>query len=142
MIKVPELPKQLQDKLSRYQQMTQQLQIVSAQLQQVQQQSVETKATLEELGKLEGESVVYRSTGALLIRVKDLEALKKELGDRKEELEVKEKSYSRHEQSLRKTVEELKDELNAAISRGVAGGGKGGGGGGGSRISDDEEEVA
>ena len=127
MIKVPELPKQLQDKLSRYQQMTQQLQIVSAQLQQVQQQSAETKATLEELGKLEGESVVYRSTGALLIRVKDLEALKKELGDRKEELEVKEKSYSRHEQSLRKTVEELKDELNAAISRGVAGGGKGGG---------------
>jgi prefoldin beta subunit len=140
---VPELPKQLQDKLSRYQQMTQQLQIVSAQLQQVQQQSVETKATLEELGKLEGESVVYRSTGALLIRVKDLEALRKELGDRKEELEVKEKSYSRHEQSLRKTVEELKDELNAAISRGVAGGGKGGsGGGGGTRISDDDEEVA
>ena len=140
---MPELPKQLQDKLSRYQQMTQQLQIVSAQLQQVQQQSVETKATLEELGKLEGESVVYRSTGALLIRVKDLEALRKELGDRKEELEVKEKSYSRHEQSLRKTVEELKDELNAAISRGVAGGGKGGsGGGGGTRISDDDEEVA
>jgi len=140
---VPELPKQLQDKLSRYQQMTQQLQIVSAQLQQVQQQSVETKATLEELGKLEGESVVYRSTGALLIRVKDLEALRKELGDRKEELEVKEKSYSRHEQSLRKTVEELKDELNAAISRGVAGGGKGGsGGGGGTRISDDDDEVA
>jgi prefoldin beta subunit len=138
---VPELPKQLQDKLSRYQQMTQQLQIVSAQLQQVQQQSVETKATLEELGKLEGESVVYRSTGALLIRVKDLDALKKELTDRKEELEVKEKSYSRHEQSMRKTVEELKDELNAAISRGVAGGGKGGRGGS-SSSSDDDEDAA
>lgn len=139
MIQVPELPKQLQDKLSRYQQMTQQLQIVSAQLQQVQQQSVETKATLEELGKLEGESVVYRSTGALLIRVKDLDALKKELTDRKEELEVKEKSYSRHEQSMRKTVEELKDELNAAISRGVAGGK---GGRGGSSSSDDDEDAA
>ena len=107
-----ELPPQIQNQL--------------AQLQQVQQQAAEAKATVEELGKLEADAVVFRSTGALLIKVKDIEALKKELGDRKEELEVKEKSYTRHEQSLRKTVEELKDELNAAISRGVAGGGKGG----------------
>ncbi len=97
--------------------MTQQLQIVTAQLQQVQQQAAEAKATVEELGKQESDAVVYRSTGALLIRVKDIEALKKELGDRGEELEVKERSYTRHEQSLRKTVEELKDELNAALSR-------------------------
>lgn len=97
--------------------MTQQLQIVTAQLQQLQQQAAETKATVEELGKLEADAVVYRSTGALLIRVKDLEALKKEMGERTEELEVKEKSYSRHEQSLRKSVEELKEELNAALSR-------------------------
>ena len=115
---MPEIPKQLQDKLNRYQQMTQQLQIVSAQLQQVQQQMAEATVTSEELGKLEGDAIVYRSTGALLIRVKDLEALRKEVGDRKEELEVKERSYSRHEQSLRKTVEELKNELNAALSRG------------------------
>jgi len=113
----PEIPKQIQDKFSRYQQMTQQLQIVTAQLQQLQQQAAETKATVEELGKLEADAVVYRSTGALLIRVKDLEALKKEMGERTEELEVKEKSYSRHEQSLRKSVEELKEELNAALSR-------------------------
>jgi prefoldin beta subunit len=118
---MPEIPKQLQDKLNRYQQMTQQLQIVAAQLQQVQQQMAEATVTSEELGKLEGDTVVYRSTGALLIRVRDLDALKKEVGDRKEELEVKERSYSRHEQSLRKTVEELKNELNAALSRGGAG---------------------
>ena len=117
MTHTPEIPKQIQDKFSRYQQMTQQLQIVTAQLQQVQQQAAEAKATVEELGKLEADAVVFRSTGALLIKVKDIEALKKELGDRKEELEVKEKSYSRHEQSLRKSVEELKDELNAALSR-------------------------
>jgi prefoldin beta subunit len=118
---MPEIPKQLQDKLNRYQQMTQQLQIVAAQLQQVQQQMAEATVTSEELGKLEGDTVVYRSTGALLIRVRDLDALKKEVGDRKEELEVKERSYSRHEQSLRKTVEELKNELNAALSRGGTG---------------------
>jgi prefoldin beta subunit len=118
---MPEIPKQLQDKLNRYQQMTQQLQIVAAQLQQVQQQMAEATVTSEELGKLEGDTDVYRTTGALLIRVRDLDALKKEVGDRKEELEVKERSYSRHEQSLRKTVEELKNELNAALSRGGAG---------------------
>jgi prefoldin beta subunit len=104
--------------------MAQQHQIVSTQLQQVQQQVAETQATLEELNKLEKDATVYRSTGGLLIQVKDVEALKKDLAERGEELEVKEKSYSKHEKSLRESVDELKEELSTAlnVAQGLGGG--------------------
>jgi prefoldin beta subunit len=92
--------------------------VVTAQLQQVQQQVSEAKSSLEELEGMEEGATVYKSAGALMVQVKDVEALKGELKERMEELEVREKSYSKHESSLRKNVEELRDELNQALSQG------------------------
>ncbi len=58
-----------------------------------------------------------------MIQVKDVEALRTELEERSEELEVKSKSYEKHEDSLKKTVEELRAELSVAL--GAAGEGPG-----------------
>jgi prefoldin beta subunit len=92
--------------------------MVTQQLQQVQQQTAEAKAALEALGGLEEGAAVYKSAGALMIQVKDTAALKVEMDERVEELEVKAKSYTKHEGSLRKTVEELRDELTLALGKG------------------------
>jgi chaperonin cofactor prefoldin len=58
---------------------------------------------------------VYKSAGALMIQVPDVDTLRKDLDERAEELEVKSKSYSKHEDSLKKTVEDLRQELSMAL---------------------------
>ena len=92
--------------------------MVTQQLQQVQQQATEAKAALDALGGLEEGAAVYKSAGALMIQVKDISAYKVEVEERVEELEVKAKSYTKHEESLRKTVEDLRDELTMALGQG------------------------
>ena len=94
---------------------------MSAQLQQVQQQVAEVKSAHEALDGLEDGAAVYRSAGALMIQVKDVDALKAEMSERSEELEVKAKSYSKHEESLKKTVEDLRSELTVALGQGPGG---------------------
>lgn len=94
---------------------------MSAQLQQVQQQVAEVKSASKALEGLEDGAAVYRSAGALMIQVKDVDSLKAELSERSEELEVKAKSYSKHEESLKKTVEELRSELTVALGQGPGG---------------------
>lgn len=94
---------------------------MSAQLQQVQQQVAEAKSASKALEGLEDGAAVYKSAGALMIQVKDVEALKAEMSERSEELEVKAKSYSKHEESLKKTVEELRSELTVALGQGPGG---------------------
>jgi prefoldin beta subunit len=74
------------------------------------------------LDSLDDDAAVYKSAGALMIQVKDVDGLKKELDERAEELEVKSTSYSRHEESLKKTVDELKEELTMALGQAQPGG--------------------
>jgi prefoldin beta subunit len=76
---------------------------------------VEVTSAAEALKDLPEDAAVYKTAGALMIQVKDVETLKKDLDERAEELEVKSKSYAKHEDSLKKTVEELREELSAAL---------------------------
>ncbi len=75
----------------------------------------EVNSAREALKDLPEDSNVFRSAGALMIQVKDVDTLRTELDERSEELEVKSKSYEKHEDSLKKTVEELRAELTAAL---------------------------
>jgi prefoldin beta subunit len=81
----------------------------------VEQQIAEVGSAREALKDLPEDAAVYKNAGALMIQVKDVETLKAELDERAEELEVKSKSYSKHEESLKKTVEELRTELSVAL---------------------------
>ena len=77
----------------------------------------EISSAKEALDGLDEDSAVYKSAGALMVQVKDIEALRKDLDERAEELEVKSKSYSRHEESLKKSVDELRQELSTALGQ-------------------------
>lgn len=89
--------------------------MVNAQLQQVEQQRTEVNSAREALKDLPEDAAVYKSAGALMIQVKDVETLKTDLEERAEELEVKSKSYAKHEDSLKKTVDDMRNELSTAL---------------------------
>ena len=65
-----ELPPWLKERLSRLEQLQQNLQAIMMQKQQVEIEIVETDRALEELKKIGTEDIVYKSAGPLLIKSK------------------------------------------------------------------------
>lgn len=110
-----ELPPQVQNQLAQFQQLQQQLQVLASQRIQLEAKLREITGTLEELGKLPAESPVYRSTGSLLVRVTDREALGKELEEQKETLEIRVNTIKKQEKSLGERYEQLQAKLSEAL---------------------------
>ncbi|TLZ69230.1 MAG: prefoldin subunit beta, partial [Methanobacteriota archaeon] len=76
---VKDISPQLQNQIAQYQQLQNQLQVLGTQRVQLEAKLREIEGTLEELGKISGETPIYKSIGMLLVRQDDREALKKEL---------------------------------------------------------------
>jgi prefoldin beta subunit len=110
-----EISPQLQNQIAQYQQLQQQLQLLAQQRLQLEAKLREIDGTLEELGKLTGETQVYKSIGMLLVRQDDRESLKKELDDHKETLTVRVKSVQKQEKSLSERYEQLGEKIQAAL---------------------------
>ena len=77
----------------------------------------ELGATLEGLDGLDAEQQVFRSTGALLVQVKDPKVLREELASRKEEVEVRFESLQRREKKLKSTLENLEQEFRGGLQK-------------------------
>lgn len=104
---------QLQNQITQFQQVQQQLQTTTSQKVQMQAQLKEMQRTIEELGKATGD--VYKTAGALLIKVDDKDAVKADLEESVETLEIRIKGLERQEQSLRERFEVLQDTINRAM---------------------------
>ena len=117
---VKELSPQVQNQLAQFQQLQQQLQVLATQRLQIEAKLRETEGTLEELGKVGAEAPVYRSTGSLLLRVDDREALKKELEEEKETLGIRVNTIKKQEKSLGERYEALQQKLSRALEGGSA----------------------
>lgn len=111
----PELPPQVQNQLLKLQELQRQGQMLAAQRQQLDMTARETTKTLEEIGKLEAGATVYRSSGALLMRVKDLAAVKSELDEVKESAEVRLAKVKKEEERLKERLLSLQKELQAVL---------------------------
>ncbi len=109
---------QLQNQITQFQQVQQQLQATTSQKVQMQAQLKEMQRTVEELGKATG--TVYKTAGALLIQVDDKDSLKADLEERVETLEIRIRGLERQEQSLREKFEVLQDTINRAMGNGPA----------------------
>ncbi|MBR6203990.1 MAG: prefoldin subunit beta [Candidatus Methanomethylophilaceae archaeon] len=107
---------QLQNQITQFQQVQQQLQAVSSQRTQMDTQKREMERTLEELGRSTG--AVYKSAGTLMIKVDDVEALKAELQESIELMDVRIGSLSRQESSLKERFLSLQSAINAAMGKG------------------------
>lgn len=110
---------QLQNQITQFQQVQQQLQNVSTQKVQMEAQLRELQRTLEELGKANGD--VYKNVGSLLIKVDDKDALKLDIEDSMETMDVRVKGLDRQEKSLREKYQSLQDTLNKAMGNTAAG---------------------
>jgi prefoldin beta subunit len=75
----------------------------------------EIEQTLEELGKLSGETPIYKSIGMLLVRQDDRQGLTKELEEHKETLTIRVKSLQKQEKALSERYEDLASKIQAAL---------------------------
>jgi len=110
-----ELPAKVQNQILQYQQIQQQLQLIGSQRVQISGQLEELKATLEELGKVKKGTAVYKVSGSILVKVQDLETLKKEMEEQKETAAVKVTSLERQEKQLKERFINLQQEITKAM---------------------------
>ena len=106
---------QLQNQISQFQQVQQQLQAVSGQKAQMETQKREIERTLEELSGSTG--AVYKTAGSLMIKVDDVAALKADLEESIELMDVRIGSLSRQESGLRERYQTLQEAINSARGR-------------------------
>lgn len=104
---------QLQNQITQFQQTQQQLQAVSSQKAQMDTQKRELIRTLEELNKSTGD--VYKSAGTLMIKVSDKDALKSEIEESIEMMDVRISSLERQENSLKDRYTALQEAINTAM---------------------------
>lgn len=109
-----ELPQNVQHQLAQFQQVQQQAQAISIQRQNVDLQLKETEKALEELKKIEEDGDVYKTAGTLLIKVKKDEVTK-ELEDKLETLQLREKTVKRQEERIMKRLQEMQASIQEAM---------------------------
>ncbi len=112
------VPRDIQEKLAKYQQLYQQMQVMAAQKGQYQSHINEIEFALEEIDGLPPGATLYKAAGALLIKTEDVAGIKTALGERKEELEIKVKGVEKQEKQLQGLYERLRQELNEAVQSG------------------------
>lgn len=110
-----ELPLQLQEKLSRLQQLQQTLESLYIQKEQAKLEARELESALQELSSIDENTPVYRITGRILIR-KNKADLINELNEQKELIKVRINAIERQENKIKERVNELENELKAALS--------------------------
>ena len=113
-----ELSPQLQNQIAQFQQLQQQLQLITTQRYQLETKLNEIANTLEELKNLSKETPVYKSIGSLMIKAEDKEAIKNEINEQKETIEIRVKTLKRQEEHLGKRHQALKQQLSEALAAG------------------------
>jgi len=109
-----ELSPQMRHQVAQFQQVQQQAQALVAQKQQLELILRETERAVEELGKLPASSTVYKSVGGILIKAEQ-EALKKELAENKETLNLRIKTIERQEERVMGRLREMRDKIQEAL---------------------------
>jgi len=119
------LPPELEKLIIRYQQIESQLASVVTQKSVVTSQMREVERALSILQNLEKDTIIYKSTGFILVKVKKEDVIK-ELEDKKEELSIRLTSLERMESTLKKQLEEVKSQIDKYRTSMVGMGGKAG----------------
>lgn len=116
---------QLQDQIIKLQQLEQKMDMYVTQRRQLEHDLKETELALSELEKAEGEALVFKAIGAILVKA-DKDKLKEELQDRKETLDMRIMTITRQEERVKNDLEDKRKAVQAAIQQGQMGGMGGG----------------
>jgi len=86
------------------------------QRQQVEIRLKEIEDALEELNNTDEKTPIYKSVGAILIKTKGKDEVKKELESNKESLEIRKNSLEKQEGSTKEKLNELQSKVQNALS--------------------------
>ncbi|MBL7169943.1 MAG: prefoldin subunit beta [Candidatus Aenigmarchaeota archaeon] len=101
--------------LEQFQLYQQQYQTILLQKEQIRFQQLEIEKALEELEASKSEKA-YKITGPIMIK-KDTEDLKKELQEKKEDMDLRLKTLTRAEERVAKKLQEMEDDLKKMIKK-------------------------
>lgn len=110
-----ELSPKMQNELMEAQQLQQQLQEIATQKYRFETQKRELELTLEELKNINTDTPVYKNVGNLSFRVKDVDALRKELEEKKESTEIRIKALERQESRIKDRYTALQERLTKGL---------------------------
>ena len=111
-----EISKQLQDQITRLQQMRMQLQMIMQQRQQTELKLKEIEDALEELDKTDEKTPIYKSVGAILIKTKSKDEIIKELKSNKESFELRKNTLEKQEGRTKEKLNELQSKVQNALN--------------------------
>jgi len=111
-----EMSQQITDQINRLQQMRMQLQMVMQQRQQVEMRLKETEDALEELEKADAKTPIYKSVGAVLIKMKGKSEITKELKSNKESLDLRKTTLEKQEGRTKEKLNELQSKVQNALN--------------------------
>ena len=114
-----DVPKQVQDKLAQFQNLQNQLQMVSMQKQQLMLQNTDLDNAKKEMDGV-GEEKVYRMVGPLLIETNKDDGLKY-VADEHETADAKIKLLEKQEKKLTEKLNEMRSELQSMMQPPSAG---------------------
>lgn len=113
-----ELSPQLQNKIAQFQQLQQQIQVLSSQKFQLEAQLRDTERAISELEKTSNDTPIYKSVGSLLVKAENRESVEKELSEKKETIDIRIKALDRQEKHLMEKYQAMQQELSQAIQAG------------------------
>jgi len=117
MSNVGQLPPNIQEKISRLQQLQNTLQQLILQKQRLDLERNESERALKTLDDVTSETKVYKSAGAILVE-KDLDDVVKELKERLEFLEMRSKVLTKQEGNTRKRLTSIQESLQKELNLG------------------------
>lgn len=106
---------QLQDQITRLQQLRSQLQMIMQQRQQIELRLREVDEALEELEKIDEKTPLYKSVGALLIKTPGKKEVQKDLKSDKESLELRKTTLEKQEGRSREKLNELQSKVQNSL---------------------------
>ena len=116
-----EMSPQLQDQITRLQQIRAQVQMITQQRQQIELQLKEIEEALKEMENATEKTPIYKSVGAILVKTKGKNDVKKELLSNKETLELRKTTLEKQEGRSREKLTEMQSKVESALKLGAGG---------------------
>ena len=110
-----EMSPQLQDQITRLQQLRSQVQMIAQQRQQIELQLRETEEAIKEIENTTDKTPIYKSVGAILIKTKGKNEVKKELLSNKESLELRKTTLEKQDGRSREKLNELQSKVENTL---------------------------
>ncbi len=109
-----EIPPQVQNLFAQLQQLKAQIEALGRQKMQVEALLRDTENALEELEKVDENSLIYKNVGELLIKASK-ETVNEDLAEKKETYDLRLKTLERQEERVQKRYQQLQEQLREAL---------------------------